>query len=94
MNHIFEIVDKTGRRVHLSNERWRHIRIDHPDIRETEIILSLQKPIKIIDKGKNKYFCYQNFKYKKSPATFLRVIVKYLNGLGYVITAYFVKDIT
>lgn len=32
MNTIFEVIDKTGRKVHLSKERWRHIRQDHLDV--------------------------------------------------------------
>ena len=29
---LFNIIDKTGRKIHLSKERWRHIRIEHPEI--------------------------------------------------------------
>lgn len=90
---IFEITDKTGRKIHLSKERGSHIKKDHPDVEEEEIKLTLQKPIKIIYKGKNKHFYYQYFKYKKFPSKFIRVIVKYLNGEGFVISAYFVKNI-
>ena len=32
MAHIFEIEDKSGRKVHLSNERWQHIAIEHPTL--------------------------------------------------------------
>ena len=66
---------------------------DHPDVEEEQIKLTLQNPIKIIDKRKNKRFYYQYFKYKKIPSKFLRVIVKYLNGDGFVISAYFVNNI-
>ena len=93
MNHIFEIIDKSGKRSRLTNKQWKHIQVDHPDVSNEEIKQTLQKPLKIL-KGKNKkYFYYQYFKNKKSPAKFLRVIVKYLNGDGFVITAYFVKNL-
>jgi len=94
MEIIFEIKDKTGRRIYLSKERWSHIKQDHPNVREEEIHLTLQKPMKIIDKGDNKYFYYQYFKYKKQSSRFLRVIVNYLNEEGFVITAYFVRNIS
>lgn len=92
--NLFEITDKTGRNIHLSSERWKHIRRDHPDVREEEINPTLQKPIKIVDKGNNKHFYYQYFKYKKISSRFLKVIVNYLNRRGFVITAYFVKSIS
>ncbi len=94
MKYVFEIVDKTGRKIHLTEEQWKHIRKDHPEIREDEIKLTLRNPIRIRNQGKNKHFYYQYLKYKKLPFRFLRVIVKYLNGKGFVITTYFVKNIT
>jgi len=93
MAHIFEIIDKSKRRIYLSDERLKHIKRDHPDVEKEEIKLTLQEPVKIIDKRKNKNFYYGYFKYKKLPSKFLRVIVNYLNGEGFVISAYFVKRI-
>ena len=56
---------------------------------------SIQKPIKItpynLDEKINYYYRY--FKNRKSPAKYLLVIVKYLNGHGFIITAYFVRSI-
>jgi len=66
--------------------------MDHPDVLEDEVKLSLEKPLKIVDMTNNKYFYYQYFKYKKSPAKFLKTIVRYLNDEGFVITSHFVKD--
>ena len=93
MKYVLEIIDKFRRKIYLSKERWKHIMLDHPDVKEEEIKLTLQKPARVIDKRKNKRFYYQYFKYKKPPSKFLRVIVKYLNGEGFVISAYFVKNI-
>lgn len=93
MNHIFEIVDKTGRKIRLTKEMWKHVLMEHPDVTEEEIKLTIKKPIKILKKRNNKYFYYQYFKYKKSPFRFLRVIVKYLNSEGFIITSYLVKNI-
>jgi hypothetical protein len=36
MTFIFEVRDKSHRRIHLSFERWKHIRGEHPDIAEPE----------------------------------------------------------
>ena len=35
------------------------------------------------------YYFYKFHKYKKTPYKFLCIAVKYLNGTGYIITAYF-----
>lgn len=44
-----------------------------------------------LDKTINYYYKY--FKNRKSPAKYLLVIVKYLNGEGFIVTAYFEKNI-
>ncbi|MBI3623422.1 hypothetical protein HY212_05085 [Candidatus Pacearchaeota archaeon] len=92
-NNVFETIDKSGRKIRLTKKQWEHITVEHPDVTQEEIKLTIQNPLKIIEKTNERYFYYQYFKYKKSPTNYLRVIVKYLNGGGYVITAYFVKDI-
>jgi hypothetical protein len=42
----------------------------------------------------NVRYYYKYYKNRKSKAKYLRVIVKYLNGEGFIITAYFVIGIT
>jgi len=34
---------------------------------------------------------YKHFKHRKESTKYLKVIVKYLNGGGYVLSSYFVK---
>jgi len=94
MEDIFEVKDKTGRKIRLTREQWNHIKAEHPEIEKEEVQLAIEKPIKIIEKTNNKYSYYQYLKYKKLPFRFLRVIVKYLNGEGFIITSYFVKRIS
>ncbi len=97
MNYVFEIVDKTGRRIHLTKERWRHI--TSPESPHTYMANYLEETkqtlinpdtilLDIDDESKAKYY-----KYYKERKQFLRVIAKYLNGGGFVISAYFVKNI-
>lgn len=94
MDYIFEIVDKSGRRIHLTKERWSHIRKKHPEVEDLEEVeQSLRNPDKITpnysDKTVQRYYKY--FKNKRLP--YLLVIVKYLNGEGYIVTAYFDRHI-
>ena len=94
MEIIFEVIDKTGRRIRLTKKQWTHIRQRHPilnnygDVKET-----IKNPIKIFNRDEETAIYYKYFKHKKDPAKYLKVIVNYLNGGGYVITAYFVNNI-
>ena len=39
MEHIFEVIDKTGRKIRLTKKQWSHITTKHPDLsgKEEEI---------------------------------------------------------
>lgn len=93
MHYVFEIVDKSGRKIHLSKERWAHIKMEHPHIiKPEEIEKVIVSPDKITDSDKdsNVKWC---FLYNKLRKRYLKVSVKYLNGEGYVITAHFTTKI-
>ena len=97
MVRIFELKDKTGRIIYLTNERYSHIK-KHPEMQNNIPIIeeTIKNPQKITDYSLDldiKYY-YKHYKDRKSKAKYLRVIVKYLNGEGFVITAYFVEEIT
>ena len=94
---IFEIRDKSGRKIHLSDERWNHIVNEHPEIASyVEQLKDLvENPTKITTYSldENVKYYYKYFKERKSSAKYLLVIVKYLNDHGSMITAYFVINI-
>jgi hypothetical protein len=96
MTYTFETIDKTGRKIHLSNERLTHITITHNEITNylDELKRTIENPLKIIEQERGnlrKYFSYQ--KHRKHPEKYLRIIVKYLNNHGFVLTAQFVRNI-
>lgn len=98
MENVFEIIDKTKRKIRLTKKQWSHITRKHPQIssEKEKIIETLKNPDKIIDPGQldpNKRFYYKYYKNRYSSNKFVRVIVKYLNGGGFVITAQFVPII-
>lgn len=95
MDLIFEVIDKTGRKIHLSKERWSHIRQEHTQIDNIEEIENtLKKPVKIISHEEGELYDYYNYyKTKNSNSKYLKIVVKYLNGSGFVLTAYFVRNI-
>lgn len=84
MGFIFEVRDKSGRRIHLAKERWgEHIRLEHPDIIDAEEIKqTILYPDKIIEERESIYNYYKFFKHKKSKLKFLKVIVKFFKFCG------------
>ena len=90
---IFEIKDKTQRKIYLTEERYKHI-INHSEMqnRIEEIKTTLTDPL-IIKSSKLDKMVKEYYTYFKLKSKFLKVVVKYLNGKGFVITSYFVKNI-
>jgi len=89
MENVFEITDKTGRKIRLTKKQWFHTIKKHPymeryleQIKETLIIPD--KLVNYFDKG----YYYKNYKSLKKPNRFILVIVKYLNNGGFIITSY------
>ncbi len=92
MGYIFEITDKTGRKIHLTTEQWSHIRKKHPEVENYELIEeTLRKPDKITDYDIDEtvLYYYKYYKHRSFHEKYLQVIVKYLNNHGYVLTAQF-----
>ena len=95
MENMFEEVDKTGRQIRLSKERWSHIRKKHPEVENLESIKeTIKNPDQIKDYNLDKtiHYYYKYFKNRESPSKYLLIIVKFLNGNGFIITAYFEKQ--
>ncbi len=97
MEVVFEVTDKTGRRIRLTKKQWSHINNKHPTVANyfKEIKETLQKPDAITDSNtdENVHFYYRYYKYLTSPHKYILVIVKYLNGKGFIISAFFEKNI-
>jgi hypothetical protein len=97
MTFVFEIIDKTGRKIHLTKERWAHITSPaslHPYMTNyfEEVKQTLIKPDLIIqqkfDDSKTNYY-----KHIKGEKVYLLVGVKYLNGKGFVTTSFLTRKI-
>ena len=95
MNYIFEIKDKTGRKIRLTKRQWEHITSPtSPHAYMVNCLEEIKETLAVPDKIVNSV--YDDFKsnyyrYYKNKKEYLRVIVKYLNGSGFVISSYFVK---
>jgi len=93
---IFEVDDKSGRKVRLTKNRWNHITVKHPYMSNylVKVEETTRNPQEIVprDIGNLSDF-YNYYKHKKGKLKFLKIVVKYLNGDGFVISAYFVTHI-
>lgn len=87
---IFEITDKTKRKIRLTEKQWSHIlkRRSYMEKYIEEIKETLQNPDKIIEQQFEKGYYSKHYKHLKKPNQKILVIVKYLNGDGFVITTY------
>jgi len=95
-NHVLELIDKSGRKIYLSDKQWIHIRKKHPEIKDLDM---LKEGIEKFDKITNYsydpsvHYYYKFYKHQKKLKRFLCIAIKYLNREGYIITAYFNKNI-
>ena len=97
MRIIFEVTDKNNKLIRLTNKQHSHIMEEHSYMHEylEQIKETLQSPDKIRTYSFNrnvKYF-YKGYKNLEKPNQFLLVIVKYLNGEGYIISSYLTAKI-
>ncbi|MBI2449595.1 hypothetical protein HYV49_04840 [Candidatus Pacearchaeota archaeon] len=94
MDVIFEVTDKTGRKIRLTKERWAHILKYHPYLSNSleEIKEALIKPLIIVPSkdDENKYHYYRPL---KDISGYLLVSVKYLNNEGFIPTAFWTSKI-
>ncbi len=97
MKIIFNVIDKTGRKIRMTNWNWEHIIRRHPEIssEKDKIIETLEKPDKITlsTRDEDVRYYYKYYKHISHKYKFLRVIVKHLNGEGFVISAQFISKI-
>ncbi|HLD15049.1 MAG TPA: hypothetical protein VJB94_00515 [Candidatus Nanoarchaeia archaeon] len=94
MNNILTIKDPINKIVYLSHERWLHIIIEHPELtnRIQDIESTVTNPNFTRESKRDKKVLYY-YKYNKMQAKYLLVAVKYLNGKGFIITAFNVRKI-
>jgi hypothetical protein len=80
--------DPGGRMVELTEERWRHIVERHPEIEaHGEVVLrAVQRPDRqMVGRLSNEEWFYLE---TDAPSAWMKVIVAYAEGRGYIVTAY------
>ena len=94
---LFEIRDRTGRIIYITLERWHHIPRRHPNIVGCfeEIQATIAYPT-AFRKSEDKPDVRLYYRYHKDPLSdeeYLSVVVKYLNGEGFVIPSHFTNKL-
>lgn len=91
---LFEVIDKSGRRVRLTEKQWMHI-IEHPEMADKIDYIrdAVQNPDKLLQSPRDESVVYY-FKYHKNIGEYLLVAVKYLNGDGFIITSFYTTKLT
>jgi len=85
---LFDITDIFGKHVRTTREYWMKIKKDkHQELifEKQEAVDTLVKPDEVYRSVRDEYI---KLFYKKFATTTLVVVVKYLNGDGFVVTAY------
>lgn len=94
MEHVFEITDKSRRKIHLTKERWEHITTKHTNMSDKleDVKMALTNPIIIVPHKYNEDM-RNYYLYYKLEKHYLLVSVKYLNGEGFVATSFITKKL-
>ena len=96
-DYIFEIIDKSERKIRLTKKQWRHITKSHKYMANylEKIKETLIKPQKITISPYDKEvrYYYQYLKDLPDKNKYLLIAVRYLNEGGFVITSYLVRNI-
>jgi len=96
MDVVFKVKDKTGRKIRLTKKQWNHITRKHPYMTNyvNEIKETIEKADNIVPHEIGNLFdYYKHYKHRKEKLKLLKIIVKYLNGEGFIISSYFVTHI-
>lgn len=91
---VSHTIDVTGRRIYLTRERWKHI-IEHGEMAHSleRIEQTLRAPSFIRPSDCDEQVQYYARHFKDGPAKYLLVALKYLNGEGFIITAFYTNHV-
>jgi len=97
MDRSLEWVDKFGKKIKLNNKQYKHIK-KHPHLNDPlEVLkLTIENPttVRYNEKDSTVRYFYKEFKEMPAEERYILVSVKYLNGEGFIITAFYTNKIT
>ncbi len=96
MSIIFDVAAYDGKMVRLSEAQWRHILFFHPEVEgEQEKIMEVVKKPEVVLEGatRDMRVCYRFYPSTPVASKYLAVVVKVLDGEGFIITSYFTERV-
>ena len=97
MDKIFEITDKFGNKIRLTNKQYKHIQ-KHPHLHDPIDVLKLaiRNPtaIRYNEEDESIKYFYKEFKEMLPEERYLLISIKFLNKEGFIITAFYTNKIT
>ena len=89
----FEVISSFNKKIRTTRSHWELItKIKHPEIegKEAEVKECLRNPVEVRKSSEDSEVLLH---YKKEGSYFLCVVVRHLNGEGFIITAYITDKI-
>jgi hypothetical protein len=85
---IAATIDPDGRRVNLTDEHWQYVKSEHPDIAPylREVMAAVREPDRRSEGRRPDETWF--FAESVGPGPWLRVVVHYEGGEGWIVTAH------
>jgi len=96
MSVLFEVESYDGKRVRLTRVQWLHIVFFHPEVESEldKLEQTLKKPEIVVEGAtSDTRVCYREFKTTPVSRKYFAVVVKVLDGEGFIMTSYFTERI-
>ena len=96
MSIMFKVTAYDGRKVRLSEVQWRHILFFHPEVdgEQGKIMEVVKKPGIVLEGATgDTRICYRFYPSTPVASKYLAVVVKVLDGEGFIITSYFTERV-
>jgi hypothetical protein len=96
MSVLFEVESYDGKRVRLTHVQWLHIVFFHPEVESEldKLERTLKKPEIVVEGAtSDTKVCYRVFRVTPVSRKYLAVVVKVLDGEGFIMTSYYTERI-
>jgi len=96
MSVLFEVKSYDGKRIRLTQVQWLHTVFFHPEVEgEQDKIKHVLKEPEVVVEGAtvDTRICYRMFRATPVSRKYLAVLVKVLDGEGFIMTSYFTERV-
>jgi len=96
MSIVFEVAAYDGRRIRLTEAQWLHMVFFHPEVEgEQDKVKKVLVEPEIVVEGvtEDTRICYRFYSSTLVSSKYLAVVIKVLNGEGFIITSYFTERV-